>query len=126
MIAIIDYGMGNVRSVYNALDALGEDAVITEARSDIADASHLIIPGVGACGDAMANLEARGLVDVLRCEVLEKGKPCLGICLGMQLMAQSSTEHGLHAGLGWFDAEVIRFHLPGLALKVPHMGWNDV
>ncbi len=126
MIAIVDYGMGNVRSVHNALDFLGEDAVITADPDKISDASRLILPGVGAFGDAMANLESRGLVDVLRREVLDKGKPFLGICLGMQLLAKSSTEHGYCGGLGWFDAEVVRFDLSNSGLKVPHMGWNNI
>ena len=118
--------MGNVRSVHNALDMLGVEAVVTADPDVIARAERLILPGVGAFGDAMANLRSRGLVDVLSREVLEKRKPFLGVCLGMQLLARSSSEHGTHEGLGWFDADVVRFDLPHNGLKVPHMGWNDV
>lgn len=126
MIAIIDYGMGNVRSVHNALDYLGEDAVITADPEVIDDAERLILPGVGAFGKAMRNLHSRGLVDVLNRQVLEKKKPILGICLGLQLMAQSSIEHGEHQGLGWFNADVVRFDLREHKLKIPHMGWNQI
>jgi glutamine amidotransferase len=126
MIAIVDYGMGNVRSVHNALEYIGEDTVVTADPRAIDHADRLILPGVGAFGDAMANLEARGLVDVLARQVLEKRKPFLGICLGMQLLAKSSTEHGMHAGLGWFDASVVRFNGDTRGLKVPHMGWNEI
>jgi glutamine amidotransferase len=118
--------MGNVRSVHNALDMLGIDAVVTADPDVIATAERLILPGVGAFGDAMGNLRTRGLVEVLSREVLEKKKPFLGVCLGMQLLARSSSEHGKHEGLGWFDADVVRFDLPHKGLKVPHMGWNDV
>ena len=118
--------MGNVRSVHNALDMLGLDAVVTADAEVIASAERLILPGVGAFGDAMSNLRSRGLVDVLSREVLDKRKPFIGVCLGMQLLAKSSAEHGTHEGLGWFDAEVVRFDLPHNGLKVPHMGWNDI
>jgi len=125
VIAIIDYGMGNVRSVRDAMDSLGEDVVITARRDEIASADRLILPGVGAFGDAIANLDARGLKPILSDEVLVKRKPFLGICLGLQLLAESSSEHGLHRGLGWIDGTVVRFDA-GSQLKIPHMGWNDV
>jgi glutamine amidotransferase len=118
--------MGNVRSVYNALDALALDARITADPKEVADADRLILPGVGAFGDAMGNLRARGLTEILTREVIERKKPFLGICLGMQLLAESSSEHGEHAGLGWLKASVARFRLSGNGFKVPHMGWNDV
>jgi glutamine amidotransferase len=118
--------MGNVRSVYNALDALGQDAVVTADPKEIANSDRVILPGVGAFGDAMDNLRQRGLIEVLSREVLQEKKPFLGICLGMQLLAMSSTEHGEHPGLGWFDASVVRFGLPKNGYKVPHMGWNDI
>jgi glutamine amidotransferase len=118
--------MGNVRSVHNALDVLGLDAVVTADAAVIARAERLILPGVGAFGDAMGSLKARGLVEVLSHQVLQEKKPFLGVCLGMQLLARSSAEHGAHEGLGWFDADVLRFDLPNDGLKVPHMGWNDV
>jgi glutamine amidotransferase len=126
MIAIVDYGMGNVRSVYNALDFLGEEAVITSDPDALGRADRLILPGVGAFGDAMRQLQERGLIEVLAREVIQRSKPFLGVCLGMQLLARCSTEHGVHAGLGWFDAHVRRFEFAGEKLKVPHVGWNDV
>jgi glutamine amidotransferase len=126
MIAIVDYGMGNVRSVHNALEYIGEDAIVTADPQVIDDAERVILPGVGAFGDAMANLQSRGLVDVLHRQVIEQRKPFLGICLGLQLLAKDSSEHSTHAGLGWFDASVVRFNGATRGLKVPHMGWNEV
>ncbi len=126
MIAIIDYGMGNVRSVYNAVYYIGEDAVITSDAKEIDNASHIILPGVGAFGDAVKNLKGKNLVDILRQQVFEIGKPFLGICLGLQVLAKSSEEHGNYKGLGWFDAVVKRFNLKGTGLKVPHVGWNEI
>ncbi|MEW5743974.1 MAG: imidazole glycerol phosphate synthase subunit HisH [Nitrospirota bacterium] len=126
MIAIIDYGMGNVRSIINALYYIGYDAVITAEPQQIDDASHIILPGVGAFGDAMVNIVRRGLDEILKKQVFEKGKPFMGICLGLQLLAKCSEEHGHHNGLGWFDAEVLKFNLNGSRLKIPHMGWNEI
>jgi glutamine amidotransferase len=125
MIGIVDYGMGNVRSVVNALAWIGEDAEVTSdpARLDAAD--RLILPGVGAFGDAMDHLREGDLIPVLERQVKEKGKPLLAICLGLQLLAKSSTEHGRHEGLGWLDADVVRFDTNGRGLKIPHMGWNE-
>jgi glutamine amidotransferase len=125
-IAIIDYGRGNVRSVANALEYCGADAVVTAEASAIDDASHIVLPGVGAFGDAMAALNAKGLPAILRRQVHEKGKPFLGICLGMQVLAEKGLEHGEHAGLGWIAGEVVRLAPGADALKIPHMGWNDV
>lgn len=126
MIAVIDYGMGNVRSMVNALEYIGEDAVVTADARIIDGASHLILPGVGAFGDAMANIVNRGLDEILRVQVFQKGKPFLGVCLGLQLLAKSSEEHGDHKGLGWFDAEIVKFKFEGIQMKIPHMGWNDI
>jgi glutamine amidotransferase len=125
MIAIIDYGMGNVRSLHNALQYVGCDAVITADSDKIRHAERIILPGVGAFGDAMAAIRARGLDDLLEAEVHRGGKPMLGICLGMQLLARTSTEHGVHEGLGWLDATVERLNLSA-GLKIPHIGWNEV
>ncbi len=129
-IAIIDYGMGNVRSVKNAIEYCGFDASVTSAPAAIADASHIILPGVGAFESAMANLRGAGLVELLTENVREKGKPLLGICLGMQVLAQTSSEHALegqpHRGLGWFDAAVVRVEPKRADLKIPHMGWNSL
>lgn len=125
MIAVVDYGMGNVRSLFNALQYVGCDAIVTSEPEAIRRAERLILPGVGAFGDAVDALRARGLDELLDLAVRRDGKPMLGVCLGMQLLARSSTEHGTHIGLGWIDAEVTRFELsPGL--KIPHVGWNEI
>ena len=118
--------MGNVRSLRNALDYIGEESVVTSQPADIFAASRIILPGVGAFGDAMRNLRQRGLIEPLQHAVNDLRKPFLGICLGLQLLARHSSEHGLHGGLGWFDAEVCRFDWNGGGFKVPHMGWNTV
>lgn len=125
-VAIIDYGRGNVRSVFNALEYTGTDAVITDDPAEIDNASHILLPGVGAFGDAVDALNARGLPEVLHRQAFEKGKPFLGICVGMQMLAKAGFEHGEHAGLGWLDAEVRRLEPGPDCLKIPHMGWNQV
>jgi glutamine amidotransferase len=125
-VAIIDYGRGNVRSVSNAVEYAGADAVITHDPAAIDDASHILLPGVGAFGDAVGELNARGLPEVLHRQVFEKGKPFLGICAGMQMLAATGLEHGEHAGMGWIDAEVRRLYPGPDCLKIPHMGWNQV
>jgi len=124
MIAIIDYGMGNLRSVHKAFEAVGHRAVVTREAAAIKSASHVVLPGVGAFGDCMANLEHYGLVDSVRMAV-QSGKPFLGICLGLQLLFTESEEFGLHKGLGIIPGKVRRFAADP-ALKVPHMGWNQV
>jgi glutamine amidotransferase len=126
MIAIVDYGMGNVRSLRNALAYIDVDAEVTSEPGRILAADRLILPGVGAFGDAMKSLRQLSLPEALEEAVFRRGKPFLGICLGLQLLAESSTEHGVHTGLGWFEAEVKRFDLDSTDLKVPHMGWNHV
>lgn len=126
MIAIIDYGMGNVKSLSNAVDYLGYEALITDNRDIINSATHLLLPGVGAFGDAMNKLKEKDLDAFLGQQVIEKGKPFLGICLGMQLLSNRSFEHGSHKGLGWIDSEVIKFQFTDNKLKIPHMGWNDI
>ena len=125
MIAIVDYGMGNLRSVAKALEAIGEQPKITASADDLRSASHIILPGVGAFGQCAANLRATGLIDALSDEVRERGKPFLGICVGMQLLFERSDEGGDDRGLGWFAGLVRRFE-PAPDRKVPHMGWNDV
>lgn len=124
MIAIIDYGMGNLRSVSKAFEAVGYQAVVTRDPRVIGDASHVVLPGVGAFGDCMANLERYGLVEPIR-KTIESGKPFLGICLGLQLLFTESEEFGTHKGLGVIPGRVRRFEIDP-ALKVPHMGWNQV
>jgi len=125
-VAIIDYGRGNVRSVANALEYCGVDAVVTADAAAIDAADRIILPGVGAFGDAMAALQERGLPEILDLQVRRKGKPFLGICLGMQVLAERGHEHGTHAGLGWIPGEVVRFEPGPDALKIPHTGWNTV
>lgn len=122
MIAIIDYGMGNLRSVQKGFEKVGFEAIITQDRKTLRDAEGLILPGVGAFGDAMKNLRAAGL-DLAIKEAVAAGKPLLGICLGMQLLLSASQENGWHEGLGIIPGTVRR--LPA-GVKVPHMGWNQV
>jgi glutamine amidotransferase len=127
MIAVIDYGMGNLRSIAKALAHVGADVVTTREPERIREASHIVIPGVGAFGQGMDNLRAFGLIPVLEEEVLAKKKPFWGICLGMQLLMERSEEFGTHAGLGWVPGQVKRFAFSGpKPLAVPHVGWNSV
>jgi glutamine amidotransferase len=105
-IAIIDYGLGNLRSVYGAVEKLGHRAIITNDISEIEEADKLILPGVGAFGDGMNNLTNLGLIEPLTKLVIDDEKPILAICLGFQLLANESHEFGLHKGLGWIDAVV--------------------
>ncbi|HID62858.1 MAG TPA: imidazole glycerol phosphate synthase subunit HisH [Anaerolineae bacterium] len=122
MIAIIDYGMGNLRSVQRAFQKVGAEVVITDERETIKSARAVVLPGVGAFGDAMTNLRSQGLVETIE-RVVERGKPLFGICLGLQLFFEESEEMGLHRGLGFFPGQVRRFDV---GLKVPHIGWNQV
>ena len=124
MIAIIDYDAGNIKSVEKALQYLGEEAVITRDAGEILMADKVILPGVGAFGDAMEKLNRYGLVPVIH-EVVEKGIPILGICLGLQLMFESSEEAPGVEGLGLLKGKIVRIP-EGDGLKVPHMGWNSL
>jgi imidazole glycerol-phosphate synthase subunit HisH len=126
-VALVDYGAGNLQSVRNALKAAGaEEIVVTADPQAIARADRIVLPGVGAFAAAMCALEsAPGLIEALNAVVLEKGRPFLGVCVGMQLMAEAGEEHGVTRGLGWCRGTV-RAILPLGDLKVPHMGWNDV
>lgn len=125
MIAIVEYGMGNVRSLRNAFEYLGEDVIVTADEDQLDEADRIVLPGVGAFGDAMAAIRARGLEPVLQRQARTLNKPVLGVCLGMQLIANSSDEHGEHHGLGWIDADVRRLDVAH-PLKVPHVGWNSI
>lgn len=124
MIAIIDYQMGNLRSVQKAFERVGHAAIVTSDPNQIADAEKVVLPGVGAFRDAIAELHARGLVSLIH-EIIRRDTPFLGICLGLQLLFERSYEDGEHQGLGILPGDVVRFDLPH-DYKVPHMGWNQV
>lgn len=126
-IAIIDYGSGNLRSVAKAFErvAQGTEVNVTADAGTLADATHLVLPGVGAFGDCARGLAALpGMREALEREVHQKGKPFLGICVGMQLLFDEGHEHGVHAGLGWISGRVLK--LAAQQLKIPHMGWNEL
>jgi len=123
LIALIDYGIGNLHSVLNALIAVGAQVSIGGSPQAILSADKLVLPGVGAFGDGIRGLQERGLVEVIRAMV-ERRVPLLGICLGMQLLFEGSDERGQHSGLGLLPGRVRRFQAPGF--KVPHTGWNQL
>lgn len=132
-VAVIDYGAGNLRSAANALEAAAKDLthevqiVVTDSADVVAAADRILLPGVGAFGQCAAALRAvPGMEAALTEAVLEQGKPFLGICVGMQLLARRGQEHGSHLGLGWIPGEVVKLAPHDPALKVPHMGWNPV
>ena len=122
MIAVIDYGMGNLKSVSKALEVVGAKVNVTSRPEEIEAASSIVLPGVGAFSRAMKNLEKLGVLPAIL-KGIGEGKPYLGICLGLQLLFTESEEHGLHRGMGIIKGKVKRF---GTGLKVPHMGWNQV
>ena len=122
MIAVIDYGMGNLHSVVNALEKIGCKAKITRNPKEIEKADKLILPGVGAFPDCMKNLKEHGLIEVLWQEVMEKKKPLLGICLGMQALFEESEEGGITQGLGYLKGRIVK--MQDLNVKIPHIGWN--
>lgn len=124
MICIVDYGMGNLRSVQKGLEKVGHEAAITRSPQDIAAASRVVLPGVGASADALAAVRAHGLEQPLKA-FIDSGRPFLGICLGLQMLFETSYEDGEHRGLGVLPGKVVRFDVP-TELKVPHMGWNQV
>ncbi|QDV57812.1 imidazole glycerol phosphate synthase subunit HisH [Rosistilla oblonga] len=124
MITIVDYQMGNLRSVSKAIQRVGEETLITSDPGEIASAEKLILPGVGGFKDAIAELNRRDLANPIR-DFIDSGRPFLGICLGLQMLFDSSEEGGQHEGLGIIPGEVVRFPADP-ALKVPHMGWNQV
>ncbi|MCJ8166406.1 imidazole glycerol phosphate synthase subunit HisH [Pontibacter sp. E15-1] len=127
MITIIDYGLGNLGSILNMLKKIGAKAQISSSLQEIERAEKLLLPGVGAFDNGMAQLRARGMVELLNWKALEQKVPVLGICLGMQLLGNRSEE-GHESGLGWIDGQSVRFSFDGAnsGLKVPHMGWNLV
>lgn len=124
MICIIDYGLGNVGSIMNMCKHIGAHAVISSDKDVIRSASHLVLPGVGAFDSGIRNIKEHKLEEVLNEEVIEKGKPVLGVCLGAQLMLRSSEEGRLD-GLKWIDGKAVRFNGSN-GIKIPHMGWNNL
>jgi imidazole glycerol-phosphate synthase subunit HisH len=124
MICIIDYGLGNVGSILNMCKHIGVHAVISSEKDVIHSASHLLLPGVGAFDSGIRNIKEQKLEEMLTEEVVVKGKPVLGICLGAQLMLGASEE-GQLAGLNWIDGKAVRFD-GSYGLKIPHMGWNSL
>jgi glutamine amidotransferase len=122
LIAIVDYGMGNLHSVSKAVERLGYDAVVTGDAALIHEARGVVLPGVGAFGDAMHHLQETGLDQTVK-QIAQANRPLLGICLGMQLLFEESEEHGIHSGLGLLSGRVQRFQGD---YKVPHMGWNKL
>jgi imidazole glycerol-phosphate synthase subunit HisH len=132
-VAIVDYGSGNLRSAAKAFERAAREAgthervLVTSNPRDVAEADRIVLPGVGAFADCRAGLHGvPGMVEALQREVIERAKPFLGICVGMQLMATRGVEYGVHAGLDWIAGDVVRI-APGPAhLKIPHMGWNEL
>jgi glutamine amidotransferase len=129
MITIIDYQMGNLRSVQKAFETVGAEAIVTSDKRQIAAAERLVLPGVGGFGDAISELRQRDLEGPIR-DFVASGRPMLGICLGLQLLFETGYEGGNHRGLGIIAGDVVRFEGPAFGgeggLKVPHMGWNQV
>ncbi len=132
-VALIDYGAGNLRSMANALTRAAQDAgramslVVTADPDVVQSADRIVLPGVGAFGACRAGMDAApGLIEALTVAVRGKGRPFLGVCVGMQLLADEGREHGVHPGLGWTSGHVSALRLDGTGLKIPHMGWNQV
>lgn len=125
-VVVVDYGLGNLRSVAGAVERLGSEALVSARPEDVVRAARLILPGVGAFGDGMRNLRESGLRDALETAVRGRRVPILGICLGAELMARESDEFGHHEGLGWVDASVTKLAPADASLAIPHVGWNAV
>lgn len=136
-VAIVDYGSGNLRSAAKAIERAARESgtddrvLVTSSPREVAEADRIVLPGVGAFADCRAGLYGvPGMVDSLQRAVIEQGKPFLGICVGMQLMATRGVEYGIHAGLDWIKGDVVRIEAKGQSgqehLKIPHMGWNEL
>lgn len=124
-LAVVNYGMGNLLSVKNAFESLGARVRVADGEADLRDAAAIVLPGVGAFGEAMRQLRERGFDEALQREVVERKKPFLGICLGLQLIAEKGYELGEHVGLGWIGGEVKRLEVAP-NVRVPHIGWSEV
>ena len=125
-VCIIDYGLGNIASIFNAMKNIGADPIVSDEEAIIKNSSHLILPGVGSFKKGMQELQDRRLDEILNHEVINNKKPILGICLGMQLFATTSYEGGLCKGLNWIEGNVTRINNNLTDLRVPHIGWNNV
>jgi glutamine amidotransferase len=126
MIGIVDHGMGNLLSVYHAVDMAGGEPRICARPEELSDVERILLPGVGSFAQCVMNLRERGFVEALEENVVRKGKPFFGICLGMQVLARRGFEGGEHAGLGWFEGEVVVLKPSDPTLRVPQIGWNTV
>jgi glutamine amidotransferase len=125
-VGIINYGAGNIRSIENAFDHIGARTQLVSAEADFDQVTHLVLPGVGSFAFCRRRLEESGLVPKLEDWALAQKKPLLGICVGMQLLAQYSEEHGRHEGLGWIEGRVLALSEGDRRARVPHVGWNDI
>ena len=126
MVVVVDYGMGNLHSVRHALEFVRADVTLATRPEQLRAADRIVLPGVGAFGECVRNLRASGLVDALDEEVRLRGKPLLGICVGLQVLAREGTEYGTQWGLGWVDGVVHRLDAASATVKVPHTGWSDI
>ncbi len=125
-VAIIDYGMGNIDSVFRAVEECGGNPVLTCLSAEINDADCIILPGVGSFGDGIHNIKQRRLDEIMAERVLDRGIPFLGICLGMQLLAERGYEFGENPGLGWIKGDVLRLQTELPNTRIPHVGWNEI
>tara|TARA_X000000368_G_C22998228_1_gene697699 strand:+ start:612 stop:1229 length:618 start_codon:yes stop_codon:yes gene_type:complete len=125
-ICIIDYGLGNLASIFNAIKQVEKNVKVTNEAKEIENSTHLVLPGVGSFNAGMEGLAKRNLIKILSNEVLNKKKPFLGICLGMQLLSSASDESKGVEGLSWIDGKVVKIDSENKSIKIPHMGWNEV
>lgn len=127
-VAVVDYGMGNLHSVRHALSMIGADVIVADTPEALRSADRIVLPGVGAFGECLANLKKSGMLETLDEQVRSRARPMLGICLGMQVLATSGEEMGEHEGLGWIPGRIRHLEVDRDArgLRVPHVGWNEV
>ena len=125
-VAVVNYGMGNLGSVRRALSELGAVVSVVDDPAELHAADRIVLPGVGSFAGAMESLTERGWTEAIRAQVLGEGKPILGICLGMQLLASRGYEHGVTAGLGLIEGEVVSLDTLGCTQRLPHVGWNEI